>query len=95
MTHYEGPAYYEEKDFYGWTKHGVLDGEVDALFHNMEAAGIDDSRLLTAVQQRIDERQKLGRTFQLPVVESSLGQDRLSAISDDSNRHRFSGYGKK
>jgi hypothetical protein len=95
MTHYEGPAYYEEEDFYGWTKHGVLDGEVDALFHNMESAGIDDSRLLTAVQQRIDERRKLGRTFQFPVVETNLGPERLQAISEISNRHRFSAYGKK
>ncbi|MCA9326577.1 hypothetical protein KC976_03175 [Candidatus Saccharibacteria bacterium] len=95
MTHYEGPTYYKEQDFYGCLKHEVLDGEVDALFHNMEAAGIDNKRLLTAIQQRIEENQKLSRTFQFPVNETSLGTDRLQQIADNSNRHRFSGYGKK
>lgn len=55
---YERPTKYEEEDFAGFTKHDVLSSEVEALVHNVEAAGVSPSDVVYALQEVIKELRK-------------------------------------
>lgn len=52
---YEGGVEYTEEDFHGWRKSEVLEEEMKAFLHNMEAAGVNPSAVVYALQEAIKE----------------------------------------